>query len=445
MPYLDCSGQGISGGRRFNVGNVGKRVGSHGVKNSVVRTRAVGYVNSMNLKLLFALGTTLLLSGLAYPQRNLTPSYNQRVQESAEMAGTWKWFNGSTVLAMPDGLLRSFARNGNQGSGRYERLADGRYRLVWGDDVWVDILELKSGGNVLEGVNQKGTKVSAVKLSSSIDEDLKNLPPYSLSGTWIGQNAPEGPRYYVNQVGKSVYWYGESQTEGPQWAHVVIGTIQDGKLVAHYADIPKGKNRNTGELKFEIVKPDELFLYASTGGWPSKVTYVRADGRNSSGEPVIRRKVVPVPPAPGATSAKNPFGVKDVGPINYEEIRRFAAGVSLPASPTDANAETWAASGKPGEAFTSLEGVWSSRWSGGVSGTGWTEGTAQVKKSGDDFFILYEDKGKYLVEGKMEKDLFLGKYVNLNNEQDTGLWVGKVVGNDRIDGQWARGRWDFRR
>ena len=161
-------------------------------------------------------------------------------------------------------------------------------------------------------------------------------------------------------------------------------------------------------------------------------------GRTTSGVPAIRRKMIPIP-------SKNPFGVKDVGEIPYDQIRQFASQVSLPGHPDDANAKLWCGDRKTGEALTSLEGAWSSRWNQGSSGTGWMQGTAQIKSSGESFYILYEDDGKYLVEAKIEQNLLLGKYVNLNNERDAGPWVGKIVGNDRIDGQWARGRWDFRR
>lgn len=161
-------------------------------------------------------------------------------------------------------------------------------------------------------------------------------------------------------------------------------------------------------------------------------------GRTPSGVPVVRRKIIPIP-------SKNPFGVKDVGQIDYDWIRQFATNSSVTGASTDANAAPWSNFPKPGDSLSSIEGAWSSRWSGGASGDGWTQGTAQIKKSNDEFFILYEDQGKYLVEGKIENDLFLGKYVNLNNDKDTGPWVGRIVGNDRIDGQWSQGRWDFRR
>jgi len=144
-------------------------------------------------------------------------------------------------------------------------------------------------------------------------------------------------------------------------------------------------------------------------------------------------------------AGKNPFGVKDVGEINYEEAQRFASASVLNGADNDPNAEKWAdPTGLNGEIGT-IEENWSSRWSGGKMGSEWSKGKAQIKKVDEAFFILYEDNGKYLIEGKIVKDSLVGKYVNLNYEADTGPWVGKVVGHDRIDGQWAHGRWDFRR
>ena len=144
-------------------------------------------------------------------------------------------------------------------------------------------------------------------------------------------------------------------------------------------------------------------------------------------------------------SGKNPFGVKDVGEINYEEVQRFASSSVLNGADNDPNAEKWAESQTPNGETGTMEGSWSSRWSGGTMGSEWRKGNAQIKRVDDTFFILYEDNGKYLIEGKIEKDSLAGKYINLNDEADAGPWVGKVVSNVRIDGQWLQGRWDFRR
>lgn len=69
-------------------------------------------------------------------------------------------------------------------------------------------------------------------------------------------------------------------------------------------------------------------------------------------------------------------------------------------------------------------------------------------------FILYRDaQARYLFELRRQKPgttdqpgpRLIGTYVNLADENDTGPWVGLLVGNDRIDGKWQGGRWDFRR
>lgn len=143
--------------------------------------------------------------------------------------------------------------------------------------------------------------------------------------------------------------------------------------------------------------------------------------------------------------ARNPFGVKDVQEINQDKIRHFASQVALPGGWTDANAKAWGQSQPPEGAIVSIEGDWSSRWNRRSANTFWTQGTAQIKTKGDTVFILYKDQDRYLVEAKMEQGLLLGKYLNLANDRDTGTWIGKLVGNDRIDGQWESGRWDFRR
>jgi TPR repeat protein len=152
-----------------------------------------------------------------------------------------------------------------------------------------------------------------------------------------------------------------------------------------------------------------------------------------------------------AFSVRNPFMVKDVGEINYDDVRRFAASTSLNGSDKDENAEKWSQPKSSNEEAATIEGNWSSRWNVESAGKEWKNGKAQVKGANDVYFILYEnlglskDNGMYLIECKMEKDLLIGKYVNLNKETDAGPWVGKIVNHDRIDGQWSLGRWDFRR
>lgn len=148
---------------------------------------------------------------------------------------------------------------------------------------------------------------------------------------------------------------------------------------------------------------------------------------------------------PKIAATKNPFGVKDVGDINYDEVRKFASTTALSGAANDPNGEKWTEQINGMTGFTTIEGNWESRWNGGSAGTEWRKGKAQIKKIADDYFILYEDNSRYLIEGKTDNDVLIGRYINLNSAGDAGPWVGKVVGTDRIDGQWSQGRWDFRR
>jgi hypothetical protein len=142
----------------------------------------------------------------------------------------------------------------------------------------------------------------------------------------------------------------------------------------------------------------------------------------------------------------NPFDVNDVVGTDDEEVKEFAGKVKLTGDDKDANAEQWAdkaAGGRTG----SLDGVWYSRWNGGGAGDDWAGGRAIVKTSGDRVYILYlEATMTYLIEARREgKKRLVGRYVNVSEPKETTPWVGVIVDDRRIDGQWGSGRWDFRR
>jgi hypothetical protein len=62
-------------------------------------------------------------------------------------------------------------------------------------------------------------------------------------------------------------------------------------------------------------------------------------------------------------------------------------------------------------------------------------------------YILYrEGTAAYLIDARRDgKNRLVGKYLNLQDHRDTYPWVGLIIGNQRIDGAWTGGRWDFRR
>jgi len=141
---------------------------------------------------------------------------------------------------------------------------------------------------------------------------------------------------------------------------------------------------------------------------------------------------------------RNPFGAPDVADVGGADVVAFAATVPAAASPDDENAPLWTGARRP-EAAGVLDGSWASRWRGGARSV-WTTGTAIVQVANDTLFVLIRDPaGSYLIEARKDGDRWLGRYANLAVPGDSTPWVGLAVGDGRIDGFWAHGRWDLRR
>jgi hypothetical protein len=151
---------------------------------------------------------------------------------------------------------------------------------------------------------------------------------------------------------------------------------------------------------------------------------------------------------------RNPFGVMDVPNPNDQAVLEFAAGTKLEGNSEDDNVIAWATSGD--RQSDTIEGNWSSRWNGGADPTiagdtedKWKQGRAEVRMAEGRVYILFDwDHGarKGLIDARQEGTARLvGKYINLTDPKITRPWVGLVVSNQRIDGQWSGGRLDFRR
>lgn len=80
---------------------------------------------------------------------------------------------------------------------------------------------------------------------------------------------------------------------------------------------------------------------------------------------------------------RNPFDVMDVPNPNDQEVLGFAADAKLPGTPGDENAKAWTAASDRDQ-YGEIEGIWSSRWNGGVDPTipgdtakKWKQGNAE--------------------------------------------------------------------
>ena len=155
-----------------------------------------------------------------------------------------------------------------------------------------------------------------------------------------------------------------------------------------------------------------------------------------------------------AHAPRNPFDVMDVPDPNDRDVLSFAASARLAGSSDDANAEAWAVSGDRDQSGA-IDGNWSSRWNGGADPTipgdapdKWKQGRAEARAVGDRLYLLFDwDNGarRGLIDAHREGARLVGKYINLTSPSIMRPWIGLIVSDRRIDGQWTLGRLDFHR
>ena len=198
--------------------------------------------------------------------------FKHRNDDSSLLVGQWKWFTGDSVTFLRNGTCWGAGPH----AGNWAKLGEQQFRISWGNDEWIDIVEIDDNRNFLKGSNQTGGIVSASRISVNPPEDIDNQTSYNLTGTWASKGGEKSSyRIYITQVGKKVFWYHESGIENPVFATAAAGEIIGNKIFATYADIPKGGNRCAGSLKFQINSNSELYLQASSGGWNSGGTYIK--------------------------------------------------------------------------------------------------------------------------------------------------------------------------
>ena len=86
-----------------------------------------------------------------------------------------------------------------------------------------------------------------------------------LTGKW---SCDDKGMYYVRQLGNMVYWYGEKAWTDPDWSNVFVGYINNDVVTGNWADVPKGKNELSGEMRFRISPNGNSFdCIHKTGGF----------------------------------------------------------------------------------------------------------------------------------------------------------------------------------
>lgn len=105
--------------------------------------------------------------------------------------------------------------------------------------------------------NSQPANVSASLLAKPANTDPSFLiaQSSSLSGAW---NCDDGGVYFVRQVGNELWWYAQSSGGGRAWSNVFHGVIRGDQIAGRWADVPKGRNREYGEMVLLISSGNRL-------------------------------------------------------------------------------------------------------------------------------------------------------------------------------------------
>lgn len=85
-----------------------------------------------------------------------------------------------------------------------------------------------------------------------------------LNGVW---RCNDGGTYYLRQVGKTLWWFGQSGDSGRTWSNVFRGEIQGVTIRGEWADVPMGYIRNCGEMTLGLEADGSLSRIDATGGF----------------------------------------------------------------------------------------------------------------------------------------------------------------------------------
>lgn len=152
-------------------------------------------------------------------------------------------------------------------------------------------------------------------------------------------------------------------------------------------------------------------------------------------------------------NTRNPWCDPDVIGVDGEAARMNAIKMNFPKRKKDDNAQLWPTAPVLSCMPTSLKGDdWAGRWKYDSS-KDWNESqTVKLCVKGNTIFIQYDNGiDAYLFEAEyVATDRLAGRYHNVRRTTDDyGVWTGRVVDFDRIDGIFrdgaGSGRWDFRR
>ena len=149
----------------------------------------VGRWLAMLAAVLSALAIWTAMSGPAQaaPSPNTemaSPTPDAAPGDVTRVAGRWNWVDGHTLVLYADGTLEAFKGLAKVNDGRWESLGGDRYRFTHRNGGWVDTMTLSADGNVLDGVNNHGSRLRGTRMGAQTTNPTVAGASSGLPGHW---------------------------------------------------------------------------------------------------------------------------------------------------------------------------------------------------------------------------------------------------------------------
>ena len=89
-----------------------------------------------------------------------------------------------------------------------------------------------------------------------------------LTGKW---SCNDGGSYYLRQLGKEVFWYGERTPTSPALSNVASGYIDGNQVILRWADVPKGASLQEGVLILRLDTQNKATATYKTGNFGGSI------------------------------------------------------------------------------------------------------------------------------------------------------------------------------
>ena len=293
--------------------------------------------------------------------------------------------------------------------------------------------EVAMGAKQLQTLLEGGVEMKADKAQrelAGVVTLLKNL------GEQIGQvgvlDDSEASRQTVQHVVKQYNHY----------LATALRATDDSVIPKMFRPLTVGDERTSPHAKLSEVRLAQTGLLSylrETPDIPRPIPYSQEDARNITDDEADWMWLnLPVP---------DPLG---------EDVVAFAAQSTLRGDENDVNAKVWATWETDDQDWETINGRWRGRCCGydGVlsNDENWWTWKGQIREiNGWVHIFMYNQAGPIIIKAKREGNRLVGRRIFLHDICVSGPWVGVIVDNRRIDGEYedygnkCKGRFDFRR